>query len=76
MLDDIAYSPNAAVCTGCHVGAQARLHIEQNGGSFNATKNADGTSNESQAETCSTCHGAGRAADVKVEHKVGEFQYN
>jgi len=74
--DDVAYTPNVAVCSGCHTGAQAKLHMEQNGGSFNATKNADGTSNEAQSETCGTCHGAGRAVDVKVEHKVGEFQYN
>lgn len=74
--DDRAVTPNTAVCSACHTGSQAKLHMEQNGGSFDATKNADGTSNEAAAETCSTCHGAGRAADVKVEHKVGEFQYN
>ena len=74
--DDIAYTPNAAVCSSCHTGSQAKLHMDQTGGSFNATKNANGTSNEAAAETCGTCHGAGRAADVKVEHKVGEFQYN
>ena len=74
--DDVAYSPNVAVCSGCHTDSQAKLHMEQNGGSFNATKNADGTSNAAQAETCATCHGEGRAADVKVEHKVGEFQFN
>ena len=74
--DDRAVTPNTAVCSACHTGSQAKLHMEQNGGSFNATKNADGTSNEAQGETCGTCHGEGRAADVKVEHKVGEFQYN
>lgn len=74
--DDRAVSPNTAVCSACHTGAPAKLHMEQSGGTFNATKNADGTSNEAQAETCGTCHGPGRPADVKVEHKVGEFQYN
>jgi OmcA/MtrC family decaheme c-type cytochrome len=74
--DDIAYTPNVAVCSTCHTGSQAKLHMEQNGGSFNATKNADGTSNEAAAETCQTCHGPGRVVDVKVVHKVGEFQYN
>jgi OmcA/MtrC family decaheme c-type cytochrome len=74
--DDRAVTPNATVCSACHTGSAARLHMEQTGGSFSATKNADGTSNEAAAETCQTCHGAGRAADVKVMHKVGEFQYN
>jgi len=74
--DDRAVTPNTAVCSACHTGSQARLHMEQSGGSFKATKNADGTSNEAAAETCGTCHGAGRVADVKVVHKVGEFQYN
>ncbi len=74
--DDIAYTPNVAVCSNCHTTSQAKLHMEQNGGSFNATKNADGTSNEAVAETCQTCHGPGRIVDVKVAHKVGEFQYN
>jgi OmcA/MtrC family decaheme c-type cytochrome len=74
--DDRAATPNAAICSSCHVSALAKTHMTQNGGSFNATKNANGTSNEAASETCGTCHGAGRAADVKVVHKVGEFQYN
>jgi OmcA/MtrC family decaheme c-type cytochrome len=74
--DDVAYTPNAAICSSCHVTSQAMLHIEQNGGSFNATKNANGTSDAAAAETCGTCHGPGKPADVKVEHGVGEFQYN
>jgi OmcA/MtrC family decaheme c-type cytochrome len=74
--DDRAVTPNTAVCSACHTTAQGKLHMEQNGGSFNATKNADGTSNEAAAETCQTCHGPGRVVDVKVVHKVGEFQYN
>ena len=74
--DDRAVTPNSAVCSSCHSGSLAKTHMEQNGGSFNATKNVDGTSNEAALETCQTCHGADRAADVKVVHKVGEFQYN
>ena len=75
-VDDIAYTPNAAICSSCHTTAQAKLHIEQNGGSFNATKNADGTSSQAAAETCATCHGQGKPVDVKVSHGVGQFQYN
>jgi OmcA/MtrC family decaheme c-type cytochrome len=74
--DDIAYTPNAAVCGSCHNSTAARSHIEQNGGSFSATKNADGTSNEAPLENCAFCHGEGRDADVKAVHGVGEFKYN
>jgi OmcA/MtrC family decaheme c-type cytochrome len=74
--DDRAVTPNSAVCSACHTTSQAKLHMEQNGGSFNATKNADGTSDQAAAEACGTCHGSGRTADVKVLHKVGEFHYN
>ncbi len=75
-VDDIAYTPNAAICSSCHTTAQAKLHIENNGGSFTATKNADGTSNEAAAETCANCHGPGKPSDVKVQHGVGLFPYN
>ncbi len=74
--DDIAHTPNVAICGSCHVSTAARSHMQQNGGSFEATKNADGTSNEAALENCAFCHGEGRAADVKVEHGVGEFNYN
>jgi len=64
------------VCGSCHTESISKLHMEQNGGSYGATKNADGTSNEAPLETCGTCHGEGGIADVKVEHGVGEFNYN
>jgi cytochrome c553 len=47
-----------------------------NGGSFSATKNADGTSPQAAAETCGACHGAGRTVDVKVAHRIDQFRYN
>jgi OmcA/MtrC family decaheme c-type cytochrome len=75
-VDDTAWTPNAAVCYSCHTTDLARLHIEQQGGSFDATKNADGSSNEAALENCGFCHGEGRNADVKVEHGVGEFKFN
>jgi len=74
--DDTAMTPNASVCSSCHTDPLAKTHIEQQGGSFNATKNADGTSNAAALETCGTCHGSGRAADVKVMHNVAGFTYN
>jgi len=50
--------------------------MELNGGAFNVTKNADGTMAAGPVETCSLCHGAGRAADVKEAHDVGLFKFN
>jgi OmcA/MtrC family decaheme c-type cytochrome len=75
-LDDVVISPNASVCSSCHVADLTRAHIEQNGGDFNAQKAADGTLISSGVETCSVCHGAGRSADVKEVHGVGDFQSN
>jgi OmcA/MtrC family decaheme c-type cytochrome len=77
-IDDIAISPNSAVCSGCHTDNTAKLHMEQNGGYFNAAgipnKNADGTM-VNPVETCALCHGPGRTADVKVTHKIGTFEF-
>jgi hypothetical protein len=50
--------------------------MQQNGGDFNATKAADGTMISSEIETCEVCHGPGRTADVKLMHKVDEFDFN
>jgi cytochrome c553 len=47
-----------------------------NGGSFSATKNADGTSPQAAAETCGNCHGAGEDVDVKVVHRVDDYANN
>ncbi len=72
--DDVAVSAATAACSSCHTSAIATTHMQLNGGSFNATKNADSTSNEAPLETCSFCHGAGKPADVKLEHGVDAFQ--
>ena len=32
--DDVAFTPNAAICSSCHTVVEARAHIEQTGGSF------------------------------------------
>jgi len=35
-LDDVNISPNAAACSTCHTSSEARVHMEQNGASFDA----------------------------------------
>jgi OmcA/MtrC family decaheme c-type cytochrome len=76
-LGDVAVSPGAAVCTTCHTGGEARLHIEINGGAFSAVKDADSRTPGAPLETCGVCHGKGTGpADVATAHGVGQFLYN
>jgi OmcA/MtrC family decaheme c-type cytochrome len=74
--DDTAITPNSAVCSTCHTSSDVRLHMELKGGSFNATKNADGTSDQAALETCGSCHGEGGPVDVKVMHHIDDYRYN
>jgi OmcA/MtrC family decaheme c-type cytochrome len=74
--DDVVISPNASVCSSCHVTDLAKLHMEQNGGNFAATKLPDSTLNPADVESCALCHGPGRSADVKEVHGVADFQFN
>ncbi|HEY5622419.1 MAG TPA: OmcA/MtrC family decaheme c-type cytochrome [Gammaproteobacteria bacterium] len=76
LLDDVAISPNAAVCSSCHTSALAVEHMRQNGADFEAAKAADGTLISAGVETCALCHGPGRSADVKEVHGVGTFLFN
>jgi OmcA/MtrC family decaheme c-type cytochrome len=76
LTDDVAISPNTAVCSSCHVSDLARNHMIQNGGDFNAGKDDTGKLISSGNETCQVCHGPGSTADVGVMHGVGEFQFN
>ena len=75
-IDDVVISPNASVCSSCHVSDLAKTHMEQNGGDFAATKAADSTLISSGVESCALCHGAGRSADVEEVHGVSDFQFN
>jgi len=76
LTDDVAISPNTAVCSTCHTSDIAAQHMIQNGGDFAASKTNDGTLVSSGTETCALCHGPGRSSDVKEVHGVGEFQFN
>jgi OmcA/MtrC family decaheme c-type cytochrome len=76
LTDDVVVSPNAAVCSACHIEPLDILHMELNGGDFNATKAADSTLISSEIESCVICHGPGRSTDVKVVHEVGTFEFN
>jgi OmcA/MtrC family decaheme c-type cytochrome len=75
LTDDVAWSPNVAVCSGCHVSAAAEAHMLQNGGSKTLTKNADGSTAGGPLETCQLCHGPDRVADAKVMHGVDNFEF-
>jgi len=76
VTDDVVVSPNSAVCSSCHVSDLAANHMIQNGGDFDARKDADSNLVSSGFETCQLCHGPGASADVGVMHGVGEFQFN
>jgi OmcA/MtrC family decaheme c-type cytochrome len=80
--DNIRQSPNTSTCGVCHQTANAVAHMQQNGGSFDACQEIDGTlrqrvdscgptGDKSGAlvnEPCAVCHGPGRTSDVKNVH--------
>ncbi len=72
LADDRAVSPNASACSACHTASLARVHMEQNGGDFDAGKTAEGTLVSAGTETCVVCHGPGRSADVKLMHGLSQ----
>ncbi len=76
VTDDVAISPNSAVCSSCHVSDLARNHMMQNGGDFAAGKDVNSTTVSSGAETCELCHGPGGSSDTGDVHGVGDFQFN
>jgi hypothetical protein len=72
----VVISPNASVCSACHVDALAIQHMQQNGGDFDGRKAADSSLVSASVETCSICHGKGRIADVKEMHGIDSFDFN
>lgn len=74
--DDTVVSPNTAICSGCHASDLAKVHMEQNGGDFEATKAADSTLISAGVESCALCHGPGRSSDVREVHGVDSFEFN
>ncbi len=76
LTDDVAISPNTAICSGCHQSLIASEHMTQNGGDFEAGKDNTGVLVSSGVETCELCHGEGRTADVEVMHGVSDFKFN
>jgi len=75
MADDTATSPTAAVCATCHTTSTAISHIKQNGGVFDAIKQANGQV-PNQAETCLLCHGPGKTADLREVHHIAFYPLN
>jgi len=80
-FDNDRITANAAACSVCHQGNDAKLHMEQNGASFDACLLPDGTVfrkldscgaagalGEVIQESCTVCHGPGRVADVRLVH--------
>jgi OmcA/MtrC family decaheme c-type cytochrome len=76
LTDDVATSPNTAVCSSCHTESDAAEHMRQNGGDFAAGKNDAGALISAGTETCAVCHGPGRVGDVKTMHEIGSFNFN
>jgi cytochrome c553 len=82
--DNNRITPNSAACGVCHTSADAQVHIVQNGGSFDACQEPDGTvrdrvnfcgpggdkSGALALESCGVCHGPGRGADVAEAHHI------
>ena len=75
--DDVAMSPNTAICSACHELDGIRAHVSLGGGDFAAGKDANGRLVSSKVEQCADCHGPGGMSDVKEAHRIGAFEvYN
>jgi len=76
--EDWKYSPTASACSACHDGTLPREHMRDNGAIFGGA-GSEQIMQETNVESCATCHGPGRLADVKLVHDeafasfLGEF---
>ncbi len=59
-------SPTAAICSACHSSDSAHSHMASQGAVFAGTK-ADATAG---TESCATCHGQGKFADILTVHPL------
>ncbi|MDH5246524.1 MAG: OmcA/MtrC family decaheme c-type cytochrome [Betaproteobacteria bacterium] len=79
--DDAVTSPNAAVCSSCHMDPLVLEHMKQNGSYFKQIGMKDAVTGKmlpgGSIETCSLCHGPGGVADLRDAHGIGAFEvYN
>jgi cytochrome c553 len=64
--DNLVNSPIASACFSCHDTDKAKLHmVEIGNGSIYLPRSAALL----RKETCLSCHGAGKVADVQVVHQ-------
>lgn len=66
--DDTVITPVSAVCSSCHDGAESKAHMVSQGGNFATSQAA--IDSGAVVETCSVCHGEGRANDAWVTHQA------
>ena len=66
--NNLVISPISASCFGCHDSAPAVAHMRQNGGVIYSAFGANATTG-ANPETCMTCHGTGKTADIKTVHQ-------
>ena len=77
--DDYKYSPIASVCSSCHDGNFAMLHMRDQGAAIFGGPGSQQAVQENHIEICALCHGPDQYADVKKEHEkataeaLGEF---
>lgn len=67
--DDLIITPTAAVCSSCHAGTNAKLHMQQNGATFESVTRSVFEAG-SNTESCAVCHAEGRTSAVKSVHGI------
>jgi OmcA/MtrC family decaheme c-type cytochrome len=67
--DDYKYSPIASVCSSCHDGNFAMLHMRDQGAAIFGGPGSQQAVQENHIEICALCHGPDQYKDVKKEHE-------